>query len=335
MVFKENLFELAQTIIAMDPDPVPSYQLYRNGLLPDIDGLRACREGMLKSRHIALLEQTQLPDGSWGRFHSRDSKLRSSIPTTEIAIRRALALGLEQDHPILQKAQGYLEKVMLRKAFWPDPPEKHEGWVHSTRTITAGILSLISPDHPLLTEEKEFWLKVLEATFADGTYNPLAEREIHRVLHGVKTPGKYLKLNAAHPLWILSAAGSAIPRPLVESLLDWLWGYEGGIYYITAGPLTPFPGLGARRYPCWLNGIDLLARFQSRREWAKKAIEWIDSQRAEDSLCDASPTLTDPTWFPLSENWRKPHNRRIDLAVRSLLCLQKLVCPFPQNGKIH
>jgi hypothetical protein len=325
MIYKENLFELAQTILAMDPDPVPAYLLYRNGLLPDIKGLRACREGMLKSSHVALLEQTQLPDGSWGRFHSRDSKVRSPFPTTEMAIRRALALGLDQDHPILQKAQGYLEKVMLQIAFWPDPPEKHEGWVHSTRTITAGILSLISPDHPLLTEENEFWLKVLEASFAGGTYDPLAEREIHRVLHGVKTPGKYLKLNAAHPLWILSAAGCAIPHSLKETLLNWLWAYEGGIYYITAGPLTPFPGLGARRYPGWLNGIDLLAGFHCRGEWAKKAMDWIESQRAEDCLWDASPALADPAWFPLSENWRKPHSRRIDLAVRSLLCLQKLV----------
>lgn len=325
MIRPEDLRSVSRTILGLNPDPIPLFLLHRNSLLAGMDGVQPARAAMLKSRHVALLEQTQLPDGSWGRFHSRDSRRKTPFPTSEHAIHRALALGLDRDHPVLQKAVGYMERVLLRKTIWLDPPERHEGWVHTTRTITAGTLASLDPAHPLLAEEKGFWLQVLQAAFAGGKYDPLAEREAHRKLHGVTTPDKYLKLNAAHPLWILSAVGNELPRGLAAALLDWLWGQDEGIYYITAGSLTPFPDLTARRYPCWLNGLELLARFRSRGDWWNQTAEWIWSLRAPDGLWDAASSLADPAWFPLSEDWRKPSKRRIDLGVRTLLCLKSLL----------
>jgi hypothetical protein len=74
-----------------------------------------------------------------------------------------------------------------------------------------------------------------------------------------------------------------------------------------------------------LNGLDLLSRFSTRGEGFSKAVEWIWSQREADGLWEDKPSLSDPIWFPLSEDWRRVPRRRIDLGVRSLLCLQKLV----------
>jgi len=39
------------------------------------------------------LKCSQMADGTWGRFHTRDSRVKQPFPTTESAIATALDLG--------------------------------------------------------------------------------------------------------------------------------------------------------------------------------------------------------------------------------------------------
>jgi hypothetical protein len=69
---------------------------------------------------VRELSQDQDVTGCWDRFHSMDSSRKSHFSTTEIAINRALALGLDMVNPQLAKAAGYTANIYEGNAFWPE-----------------------------------------------------------------------------------------------------------------------------------------------------------------------------------------------------------------------
>jgi hypothetical protein len=110
-------------------------------LPPGSADLEIARLEMLSHPGVEVLLRERRPNGTWGRFHSRDSSLKSRFPTSEIAIRRDLALGLEKDNPVLEQAVKFLQKVLEGKAAWSDRLEKSEGWPIMFDAVTSGTLA--------------------------------------------------------------------------------------------------------------------------------------------------------------------------------------------------
>jgi hypothetical protein len=110
-------------------------------LPPGSAELQAARAQLLAHPWVEELVRAQHVDCSWGRFHSMDSSVKKRFPTSETAIRRALALGLDKDTPLLSHAVDYMEKVLDGDAAWSDRVEKSEGWPIGVQTITAATLA--------------------------------------------------------------------------------------------------------------------------------------------------------------------------------------------------
>ena len=321
----KNILEISQRILDLNPDPVPRFRLLRDVLqIPQDDGvLASAKHAMLNSRWVKQLEDAQEVNGSWGRFHSQDTKVKKPFRTTEEAIRRALALGLTAQDEVLKRAIGYMEAIMEGREHWTDQAEKHEGWPVNIRVITAATLATIVPDHPLLVEFQNRWLEILHRTFASGSYDPLVERQAHRELHGIVTPGKYLHLGMLYPLLILSSIPGGLPTRLEQSLLQWLWNREEGIYYVTPRSLNRFPDIDSPTFPAWLDGLELISRFMNGRQVVSRALDWINAQKNSGGFWDLGPRARTSIYFPLSEDWRIPGKRVIDGSVRILLLLKK------------
>jgi len=301
--------------------------------LPHSDPLRVkAAADLAADRQVLELAETQKADGTWGRFHSQDTKVKEKqqFITTEVAINRALSIGLDRENIVLIKATRFMRSVLNGTATWSDPPEKHEGWPIGIRLITAATLAKVDQYDPVLDGIWQTWADVLGKTFASGFYSDAEERRAHRVINGIITKYKYPKLAAIYPLLLLSATGNKLPRDLETVYLDWIWHKKDGIYYLTWFSLDQFPELGAKEFPFWLEAIGLLARFDHwASQHAEKIISFLWQCRNREGLWDlpagaSSISGAKKCSVQISESWRNPVNREIDCSIRILSLIKVL-----------
>lgn len=215
---------IAYRLLELNPEPVPRYRLLRDVLRRPPDDAELCeaRKGLETSQQVQALIKEQRSDGSWGPFHSRDSRLKQRIPTTEAGVERALALGLDPTHPILQKTVTYILSVLKGETRFPDRFEKNDLWTTGMRLFLAATLSLIQPNHPILDRDRSIWVEICNRTFQSGNYSEEAEILAHTELTGVSVKGSYLVIDGKYQLTLLGSIPGALPRELQLALMRWL-----------------------------------------------------------------------------------------------------------------
>jgi hypothetical protein len=304
---------------------VPRFRIMRDilKLAPDHADFIEAKAELLKSKWVIELQDYQHADGTWGRFHSRDSTIRAKYPTTELAISRALALGLDRDSLLLRRSVYFMLDQLAGRRRWSDPAEKHEGWPVNTRFITAATLARIDQQHPALQESSQVWVEIVERTFRSGAYNEDDERKAQYEINGIHTRHKYLKLAALYPLLLLMAAKNGLSEKTQKMFLDWVWNKRGGIYYVYGGRLSRVPKIDSREFSAWLEALEILSGFSSWRFLAHEAVEWIWKQVDQEGFWDFGAAARASIYFPLSENWRHPIDRKIDCSLRILALMRK------------
>lgn len=279
-----------------------------------------------RSPHAHILEQEQRADGSWGRLHSRDTSARQRIPTTEFGVARALALGLDRTHPILNHAMHYLAAVIDGRVVPPDPPEKNDRWGPGIRLFGAATLAQIDPEHRALDPVWTTWLHIAKRSFASGTYDPSAEIEAHAEWTGATVAGSYLVLSNRYPLTLLSARSSDLPDELRAAITGWIYSSNEGIGMLDV-PLSRVPeeGASASTIERWIRSHELLSRFRPVGTHAKPLFDWLASCRDDEGWWDLGLRATGTPNLPLSDSWRKKGARATDWSVRVLSLLARLM----------
>lgn len=328
MDISNEINNLGELLLSKNPEAAPRLRIMRDVLnvLPSDPLFVKAAADLALDRQVQELAKTQKADGTWGRFHSQNTKLKEKqqFITTEVAINRALSIGLDRESIVLMKATRFMRSVLNGTATWSDPPEKHEGWPIGVRLITAATLAKVDQSDPVLDEIWQTWAEVLVKTFASGFYSDEDERRAHQVLNGIITRNKYPKLAAIYPLLLLSATANKLPKQLEASYLDWVWHKKDGIYYLTWFSLDQFPRPGAKEFPFWLEAIELLARFDYWASlYAEKIISFLWQCRNREGLWDlpaGAPSVSGAKKcsVQISESWRNPVNREIDCTIRVL-----------------
>jgi len=92
--------ETAARILEQKPEPVVLYRLLRDVLKGAYNSpeLQQAAEDLKHSRYVEELADEQWVDGGWGAFHSRSTRLKHKVPSTEVGVERALSLGLDASH---------------------------------------------------------------------------------------------------------------------------------------------------------------------------------------------------------------------------------------------
>lgn len=309
----------ARRILQEDPDPVVRFRILRDVLnVPaDTDALRNARREMLRSRWILELENEQREDGSWGRFHSA-MKTKGRIGTTEAAVERGLAVGLEASDPILRATTNYLSRVLNGLIDFPDPPERNNRWGTGKQLFAAATLARIHPTLPILDRTWELWATIARHTFASDRYDQEAEVRAHQMLTGASVKDSYLVLNNRYQLALLGSRAARLSRTLEHALVDWVWHKDDGVGYLkiplSNPPLRPTPGMLDRLF----TSLELLSYFPSWRRYAETLVRWLWTRRDDEGFWDFGPRASMSVYFPLSESWRGKRGRQHDWSTRVL-----------------
>lgn len=318
---QEEILATAGRILEASDDPVVRTRLLRDVCLrpaadPDLAG---SRYALSASPQVQVLLEAQQADGGWGRFHSMDSRLRSPVPTTEWAVERGLALGLDASQPPLRKAARYLYDLLAWKLEFPDPPEKNSRWPIGVRLFLAGTLARLQPSSSIIAHERRLWRIITERTFASGQYSLRAEENAHLALTGVEVARSFLVLNGRYQLQLLGSQPDTLSGELQNLLLRWLWTLPHGLGYLSVRLGVP-PGTAANTIDRWFASHALLASyFPGWSDLAAPVLGWLWTKRRADGLWDFGPRPGRSPYLPLSVDWRRPGSRSVDWTVRALV----------------
>jgi hypothetical protein len=314
---ERKLHDAGELLLARAPNAVVRVRVLRDilGRPPDDGALLAARAELLGKPHVAELAREQHPDGSWGRFHSRDSARRSRFPTSEHAIRRALALGLGPGDPILARAVDHMAAVLGGRAAWSDRAERPAGWPLIVEAVTASTLAQVDARHAAVDAPFAYWVEVAERALADGTYDPHAEARAHLDLRG----RELAYLGSRYVLTLLAARATDLPVELDRRLARWTWERRDGIGYLGVDLRRP----ADRRVVQWLESLEIVAGFRSGPGIAAGAAAELWRRRGPDGTWDFGATIDRGTWFPLSDDWRGAR-RALDCSTVALAVLGQL-----------
>ena len=318
----ELIEELTGRVLRDDCDPVVRFRLLRDVLNvpPDSDEFVDARRGMLKSRWVLELKREQRDDGGWGRFHSA-MKSKGKIVTTEAAVERGLALGLEAADPTFRATIGYLSRLLEGSIDFPDPAERNDRWATGARLFAASTLARICPALPTLDRQWKLWAKIAERTFSSGRYDAEAETRAHQTLTGASVKDSYLVLNNRYQLALLGSRASELSKSLEKALVDWVWRKQDGVGYLEV-PLSNLPQrFTAGMLDRLFTSLELLSYFPSWRRLADNVIAWLWTNRDAEGLWDFGPRASMSVYFPLSESWRQKEHRQHDWSTRVVALL--------------
>ncbi|NWG11266.1 hypothetical protein HXY33_05920 [Candidatus Bathyarchaeota archaeon] len=320
----EAIEETAHRIMRENPDSVVHFRLLHDVLKigSNNDTLINAQQEMLQSRWVHELKREQRKDGSWGRFHSA-MKTKGKIVTTEAAVERGLALGIEASSPIFQATIGYLSRLLEGSVDFPDPPERNNRWATGKQLFTASTLARIGPTLPILDKTWKLWVAIAEHTFASSTYDQEAEIQAHQRLTGATVKNTYLVLNNRYQLALLGSRASKLPKKLENALIDWVWHKEDGIGYLEIPLSNPPHRLTSGMLDRLFTSLEILSYFPSWRKFADNMISWLWTQRNRDGFWDFGPRASASVYLPLSESWRKKRYRQHDWSTRILVLLRK------------
>lgn len=319
------LEKIALRALAQNPSPVVRLRLLRDVLRRPRGEVEVeqARANLDASRCVRELESEQRADGGWGAFHSRSATRRQKIPSTEVGVERALALGLDASHPILRNARAHIVGIMQGAREFPDYQEKNDRWQTGMRLFLASTLSLIQPDHPILNEDRKLWGEIARRTFQSGRYRAQDEIAAHAALTGATVQNSYLVINGRYQLILLGAIPGTLSREIERALLDWVWKNPNGIGYLEM-PLHDPPPQKPGQCDRWLASLEILARgFPGWAEWAQPAIQWLWQHRDARGYWDFGARSRASADLPLSDSWRAKQNRAFDWATRVLILLKK------------
>ena len=321
MYGREELVDVAKRVLALDPDPIPRFRLIRDvlGGTPGDAEFEDAQSCLTDSKWVKLLENAQYIDGTWGRYHTQDTKVKQPIPTTEVALAMALDSGLDAGSKVIRRLMPTLIDYVKGAYIWPDWAEKHDNpdaWPIWVRHYSAAALAQIDRFHPLLDEFWEIRSESVIAAFAGGTYDRQAEIDVLVKLLNCRMKNP-VAFRAVHSLRVLGATKNRLPEQTERDMLLYLRKSPVGIYYVNNRSLDELPEMDDRSFWPFIAAHKVLAGFPLWKDLSTGILNAIWEQRDEDGfwVSDASVSRKPFSCFPLSESWRRRINRTIDMTT--------------------
>lgn len=299
-------------------DPVPQYILKKE--IMNSTSCEAEYKELKESKWYQQLAKEQWDNGSWGRFHTQDTKsqVKQKFVTTEAAIKRARELSLDKSDAMIDKTFHLMERYLIGQEEWSDTNEHHYGFQIAFKTIIAANLSLFEPGHPLVLRKKEICAHNISKALLHGRLDEdiweSANKESNEIL---------LRAYMVYILWLLQD-NDYLDESKQRLFLEYIWTRKEGIYYRTGSPLAQIEHLESKNFLIWLSGLEEVSNFSLFPEFMSKGV--ADHLLKEiHRLMEQDVALPNPSpiFGRYSESWSKKSMRRNDLILRILRILIK------------
>ena len=320
---KKELNSIVDRIISTSTDPFPRCILKKEILREtptsaDIDAIHA-------SKWYKQLADEQWDDGSWGRFHSMDSRIanRQKFVSTEAALRRSRDLGLPKDDPVVAKCASLMERYIREEEAWPDYVEKHKdngrGFIFCRPFLTAANLNLFDPENPVIKPLRNVVAETIKTAFVDDCFDEVYWKQKVSEYHvpSIAHPGI-----AYSPMLLQNT--DCMDDTLQKQYLRYIWDKQDGIYYISNFAVSKKHGLEDKKFITWLSSIELLSGFSLFSEFMENDIFTHLIGEVKRIMTD---DITLPPAHPITghyaESWRDKNARKNDMIIRILRILVK------------
>ena len=303
-------------------DSVPKYILIKEIYKKDPSSLeyKNAYEAMKQSEWYRALADTQWENGSWGRFHTQDTKLpKNQRFTTEGMLGRSRELSLSKDDPIIAKSIRLMERYVRGEETWTDNIEKHsdKGKSHMfcRPFMTAAAINMIDSANPVIKPLRYVVVETLKTAFENGDFDEnfwnQKEREYH--VPGIVRPGTLYGS-------MLLQNTNCMDDTLQRRWLDYIWNQSGGIYYVSSVPPADKQNLEDGLFAQWFGTLEVLSGFSLFPDFMKNdalphLLNEADRLINGDVVCNLSCRYSDSS--------RNKDKRKADMVLRIARLLVK------------
>lgn len=299
-------------------DPVPQHILQKEIMHKPSDASEISR--LKESKWYQQLASEQWENGSWGRFHTQDTKspLMQKFTTTEAAIRRARELSLDDKDEMVQKTIRLMERYIHGQEEWLDTNEHFYGFEVAFITLVAANLSLFIPRHPLVQKKKEIVAEHLSKGLKNGSINEAIWEYENKRSNEI-----FLRPDMVYTIWLLQH-NDFLNQTKEREFLEYIWYRKKGIYYRTDGPSSDIFHLESKGFLTWLSGLESLCNFTLFPEFMSMGASEHLLNEIHRLMYDtvALPNAS-PIFGHYSESWSNKNARKYDLILRMLRILIK------------
>ena len=284
MMKQNELAHYAECLLALQPDPIARFVILRDllGYTEDSAEYRAAKDAVWAHPTVEKIAAAQNERGFWEPFHG----------TTEGMIRRLLSFGLDRTHPTLARAEDYLVRLLQGKDTTGQyERQDHPAWYTDMfePLIAAAMLSLITPDHPLVTYHRDRWAAFAEEIFADGSYDEAHDISVKAAHFGFETKRPIPPCNYYCLLLTAPVDGKHVLSEKTDrALIDLCMAIPGLGYVYNESPGTCIPIDTARRdsrdFWHWIRALSILSPYRGFDAYGDAICAHILSQRGEDGL---------------------------------------------------
>ncbi|MDF2942809.1 MAG: hypothetical protein K0S01_1667 [Herbinix sp.] len=312
-----NIQQIIEYLSEHISDPVPEFVMQKEINKEPVESPRYLNayNQMKNSKWYHELAVEQWDDGSWGRFHTQDSKAvnKQKFVTTEAALRRARELSLSKDDPIIAKCIKLMERYVRCEETWTDNIEKHKdggrSHLHSRPFLTAANINLFDPDNSVVKPMRDVFVNTLKIALSKGYFEEEAWEQENRSYRGPCLDGWN-----AYPLMILQNA-NCMEDTLQRQYLDYIWHRKGGVYYLPNFPPADKKNVEDKNFYSWLSLLESLSGFSLFSEFMYDDVLPHLLNEINHIIFD-DVILTPMYNVRYSENWRDKGTLKKDLILR-------------------
>jgi hypothetical protein len=312
-----NIGQIIDYLSEHATDPVPKFIMQKEIYKVPIEsqGYQNAYNQITQSKWYRELADEQWEDGSWGRFHSQDSKAanKQKFVTTEAALRRARELSLFKDDPIIARCINKMERYVREEETWTDRIEMHKdggkSHLHSRPFITAANINLFDPENPVVKPRRDIFVNTLKISLSNGYFDEEAWLQENMNYRGPCLDGWN-----AYPLMILQSA-ECMSEEMQRQYLDYVWHRKDGIYYLANFPAAEKKGVEDKEFNTWLFLLEALSGFSLFSEFMHDDI--LPHLLNEINRIIRDDVILAPAGnVRYSESWRDKTNLKTDVILR-------------------
>lgn len=303
-----NVLKVIDQIQELSPCAAVRYRI-RRILKQEIDA--QLFDEFYNSKWVELLKINQNDDGGYGRFHSRNSKIKQKFPTTEHAVDSMKMLDIRRGNLLVDKLCDYMEKILKCEIEWPDGFEKNIWYKPAQPLFVASKLSIFGSNCKEYVEIFNCWHNILKEAFADGEYNRERTDKISRELLGCSIDGSYIGLNSIYLIELFSNMQAEISDELKQNYLKWLH-YSGKRIGYTSVVLNQGFNNFSELYKVYF----LLSKFSCFKAEFEEELNLLKDRRNQDGFWNFGRKFS---CQKLSDDWRSQVKMNIDHTIMALL----------------